>query len=202
MRPQAFLRLLALCLALAPLAAAGRDDTQALQRENQTLRQQIQRQQAEIDALKAQLQKRPAPAPAPSASVATAASAPPPTAPPGYKLVKINPLPAAPASLPPPPPGYRLVKIQPPPPRYSDTGCHRGGFFSVGPDKPWKHEDRWLALRVGMSPAEVERLLGKEHFDISGNGRVGWEYGKCAAAYQGIVVFADGKVAYWKKPAF
>lgn len=202
MRAQISIRLLALCLALPPSVALGSDDTRALQREIQALRQQIQRQQAEIEALKAQLQGHSVPAPAPSASVATAASTPPPSAPPGYKLVKIEPLPATPSSLPPPPPGYKLVKIQPPPPPYSDTGCHRGGFFSVGPDKPWKHEDRWLALRVGMTPAEVERLLGKEHYDIAGDGRIGWEYGKCGVAYQGIVVFADGKVAYWKKPAF
>ncbi|MDE2149850.1 MAG: hypothetical protein KGJ55_08470 [Gammaproteobacteria bacterium] len=192
-----------------PAAAQSRPD---LEQRNRQLEEQVRQQQQEIEQLKArilELQAQPRPAAAAAAPAApasrapihalapiAAASAPLPVPPPGYKLVKIEP--PAP-NLPKIPSGYKLVKIPPP---YSETGCHHGGAFSNGPDAPWKHEDPWLSLQVGMTPQEVEKLLSKEHFDIRDGDRTGWEYGKCGKAFWGIVVFSDGKVAYWKKPYF
>lgn len=195
------------CAAISP-AVWGQDNGD-LQRQNQVLKAQVRQQQQEIERLEnriRELQSQRHPGTAAGAQVDTPApmaAAPPPlpVAPPGYRLVKI-----APQTAHKPkrkiPAGYKLVKVQPPPAPYSDTGCHHGGFFSAGPDARWKHDDHWLSLQVGMTPKDVERLLGRQHFNVRDGDRIGWEYGKCQNAYRGIVVFSGGQVAYWKKPYF
>ncbi len=49
--------------------------------------------------------------------------------------------------------------------------------------------------------SEVEGMLGKEHFNAGGQGRVEWQYGKCGDSVGGRVIFKDGKVVLWQAPS-
>lgn len=97
-----------------------------------------------------------------------------------------------------PPAGYALVKVEPVEP-YSQTGCKK---YSGAVDTRWKVSTNWEYVGVGQSMAEVEELLGIEHYDVKNDRRIGWEYGKCGDAVKGRVIFEGGKVLYWTKPIF
>jgi len=181
----AALALLAL-LGTLPAAVRADDELARLRSENAQLKAQLEDLQkscpaaaARHAAMSAAQPPAAAPAPGPMAATAEATTASPvPAVPPGYQLVKIEPVPA-----------------------YSQTDCKHSPQYS-GRHAPWRDEDHWLALRSGMSMAEVEQLLGPEHYDVSDGGRIGWQYGKCGASVRGMTVFQDGKLLYWNKPVF
>lgn len=96
------------------------------------------------------------------------------------------------------PPGYKLVPIGPPRPedRYIATGCGNNSPHNV----PWKQSANWSLLAKGLSPADVEDLLGPEHYNVVNNGRIAWQYGKCDYGVRGSVVFENGLVVVWQAP--
>lgn len=83
---------------------------------------------------------------------------------------------------------------------YSRTGCSRGLFKGIDPAR-WQDPELWLELEKGQSPAEVEKLLGVEHYDERGGNSVVWHYGKCGASSMAQVLFTRGKLADWRAPA-
>ncbi|MES2883310.1 MAG: hypothetical protein V4709_00775 [Pseudomonadota bacterium] len=83
---------------------------------------------------------------------------------------------------------------------YSRTGCRKGLFEPIAAAK-WQDAQLWLDLERGQSPAEVERLLGVEHYDEQGGGNVIWHYGKCGAASLAQVLFTQGRLADWRAPS-
>lgn len=184
----ATLALLAL-LGTLPAAVRADDELTRLRSENAQLKAQIEDLQkscpaaaARHAAVSAAQPPAAAPAPGPMAATAEATTAPPvPTVPPGYQLVKIEPKEA-----------------------YADTGCTYGLTQRMpGPDDlPWKLQDNWNALRQGMTPKEVEKLLGVEHHEVRSGSRIGWQYGTCGKTYKGLVVFDQGHVLFWQKPDF
>lgn len=132
----------------------------------------------------------PTPVPRPPAAaentasdVTTATAARATVVPKGYKLVPVNA------------PDY----IDPLTPPYDRTGCSRALFKGPPPAK-WNEPDNWRELSRGQSMADVEGSLGKEHFDVSGQGRVEWQYGKCGDQVSGRVQFVNGRVVFWKVP--
>lgn len=129
--------------------------------------------QAEVETLRAQLR--------------TLQAAPNPTASPAAALPGIAAKPAA---------TQRLVIEEP----YSRSGCRRGLLKGVAPAR-WQDADLWLDLEKGQSPAQVEALLGSEHFDESGGGNVIWHYGKCGATSLAQVLFSNGKLSDWRVPS-
>jgi hypothetical protein len=142
---------------------------------------ELQRLREENAQLKAQLQ-----ACHPAAAAAT-----------GPVVAPVAPVAPAPAAATPAiPPGYELVKAPEP---YSQTGCSHG-LFSRSPDAPWRHGDTWDALNKGMTPAEVEKLLGPDHYNLKGDGRLAWQYGKCGHDAEGSAIFENGRLLYWQKP--
>ena len=130
-------------------------------------------------------------------------AAPPPAAVPASTGGGSSAAPAAPASttpaLPTPPPGYIIVKAPEP---NSETGCTIDLFDFHAPDVPWKHEQNWIDLRTGMSPKDVEHLIGNQHYEINRDGHTIWQYGKCGVNVQGTVVFQAGQVLFWQAPNF
>lgn len=94
----------------------------------------------------------------------------------------------------PPPPALVVV---PSPPDYRKTGC--GG---IGEAALWKDAEAWSGLAVGMDFAEVEALLGLEHFTQGEGATQRWEYGKCGKRFQGALQFVEGKLQGWKAPSF
>lgn len=177
-------------LLLSFTAAAGDDELQRLRSENAQLRAQLQSLRAQCPtAAKSGAVSGPIAAPntPPGAAPETALPVPPP----GYKLVKE-------ADLPAPPPGYKLVKEAEP---HSESGCRKGVFAQTA-DAPWKHEEQWNALDRGMKPAEVEKLLGDDHYNVLAKGRQMWQYGKCGNNVDGFVVFDGSEVLFWQAPQF
>lgn len=175
-------RLLPVLLLMSSAASAGAATTdEALRAENTRLR-------AQIEALEKSCAAATAAASQPPATPATELAAPP-------EASAAAPAPPAVSTA---PPGYKLVPIVPvrPEDRYAETGC---GSNSPA-DAPWKQGFNWAGLRPGMSMAEVEELLGKDHYDLSGQNRVGWQYGKCGNAVRGTVIFVDGQVKVWQHP--
>ena len=83
---------------------------------------------------------------------------------------------------------------------YSRTGCRKGLFGSIAPAK-WQDAQLWLDLERGQTPAEVEALLGVEHYDEQGGGNVVWHYGKCASASMAQLLFTQGRLADWRAPS-
>ena len=83
---------------------------------------------------------------------------------------------------------------------YSRSGCSRGLFKGIEPAQ-WQESDRWLDLEKGQSPAEVEKLLGAEHYDERGGSNVIWHYGKCGASSRAQVLFTNSKLADWRAPS-
>lgn len=143
---------------------------------------------AENEALKARLRALEAQAPA-TASTPVAASPTPAaatTAPPAAALPGLAAKPAK-----------KLVVVEEEP--YSRSGC-RAGLFTPLPHARWMEKDRWLDLEKGMSPVEVEQLLGPEHYDSVGGSRVKWEYGKCGAASKAQLLFDNGQLLDWRPP--
>lgn len=127
----------------------------------------------------------PAPPSAAAATSATpvAAAAPAAVVPKGYKLVPVNA------------PDY----VDPLAPPYDRTGCSRD-LFSGPPPAKWTDASNWSGLRRGLTPAKVEELLGREHFDASGHGRTEWQFGKCGDSVAGRVQFQDSQVVFWQTP--
>jgi hypothetical protein len=64
----------------------------------------------------------------------------------------------------------------------------------------WNDADNWLDVQRGQSMDEVEKALGKEHFNVQGRGLVVWQYGKCGDNVAGRVVFQDSKVVSFQLP--
>lgn len=83
---------------------------------------------------------------------------------------------------------------------YSRTGCSRGLFKGIAPAR-WQDQELWRDLARDQTPAEVEKLLGVEHYDERGGRNVIWHYGNCGASSRAQVLFTDGKVADWQAPA-
>ena len=134
--------------------------------------------QAEVETLRAKvLALEGALLPAPSAAAQTADTALPGTA-------------AKPEAV------KKLVIEEP----YSRTGCSRGLFKGIEPAR-WQEPDLWLELEKGQSPAQVEKLLGIEHYDERGGGNIVWHYGKCGASSMAQVLFKQGRLADWRAPA-
>ncbi len=84
---------------------------------------------------------------------------------------------------------------------HSRTGCSLGLFKGV-PYGKWREPFNWDSLDTGMSAAEVENLLGVEHYNIGSSKRMVWQYGKCGSQIQGEVLIEDGKLLDWRKPSF
>lgn len=83
---------------------------------------------------------------------------------------------------------------------YSRTGCSRGLFKGIEAAR-WQDTDLWLELEKGQSPAQVEKLLGVEHYDERGGGNIVWHYGKCGDSSMAQVLFEQGRLADWRAPA-
>lgn len=150
---------------------------------------------AENEALKArilELEKGTAPA----AAAAPVAAAPVATAP-VPPTIPATPAPPPTASEPASKPTkiVRVVEEEP----YSRSGC-RGGLFKSIPHAIWMEVDRWQDLDKGMSPAEVEKLLGPEHYVSTGGNRIKWEYGKCGSFSDAQLLFQDGRLIDWRAP--
>lgn len=133
--------------------------------------------QAEVEALRAKVR-------------ALEASALPVTTPPQQAAAALPGTAAKPAAV------ARVVIEEP----YSRTGCSRGLFKGIAPAR-WQDIELWRDLAQGQSPAEVEQLLGIEHYDERGGRNVIWHYGNCGASSRAQVLFTDGKVADWQAPA-
>jgi hypothetical protein len=82
---------------------------------------------------------------------------------------------------------------------YSRTGCSRGLFKGIA-SAIWQEADRWLDLEKGQTPAEVEAILGVEHYDEAGGDSVVWHYGRCGVASRAQVLFTKGRLADWRPP--
>jgi len=84
---------------------------------------------------------------------------------------------------------------------HTRTRCPLGLFKGV-PYGKWREPFNWDSLDTGMSAAEVENLLGVEHYNIGSSKRMVWQYGKCGSQIQGEVLIEDGKLLDWRKPSF
>jgi predicted nucleic acid-binding Zn ribbon protein len=89
----------------------------------------------------------------------------------------------------------RLVIEEP----YSRTGCSRGLFQGIAPAQ-WQEQNLWQDLEKGQTPAEVEKILGPEHYDESGGGNVIWHYGRCGVSSRAQVLFTQGRLTDWRAP--
>lgn len=83
---------------------------------------------------------------------------------------------------------------------YSRSGCRKGLFEPIASAK-WQDAQLWFDLERGQSPAEVEALLGVEHYDGQGADNVVWHYGKCGSSSMAQVLFTKGKLADWRAPS-
>lgn len=97
-----------------------------------------------------------------------------------------------------PKPANKIVVVEEEP--YSRSGCRPSVFQDV-PYAKWMDGELWLELEKGMSPVEVESLLGPEHYDTAGGGNVKWEYGKCGARARAQLLFVQGQLADWRAPS-
>jgi hypothetical protein len=97
-----------------------------------------------------------------------------------------------------PKPANKIVVVEEEP--YSRSGCRPSVFQDV-PYAKWMNGELWLELEKGMSPVEVESLLGAEHYDTAGGGNVKWEYGKCGARARAQLLFVQGQLADWRPPS-
>ena len=110
------------------------------------------------------------------------------------------PAPSAASALPgtaPKPAATTTVVIEEP---YSRSGCRKSLFERIAPAK-WQDASLWLDLERGQTPAEVEAMLGAEHYDEQGGGNIAWLYGKCGASSMAQVLFTRGKLADWRAPS-
>ncbi len=89
-----------------------------------------------------------------------------------------------------PPPAQPSKPVQ----KYAAAGCDRG--LLSGPEAGrWQKLQNWNAVTKGLAPAEVEAIIGVEHYDVTlRNGRTQWQYGRCSSSYEGAVEFLDGRV--------
>jgi hypothetical protein len=162
-------------LSLAGCASRGSgDDPAALHAQIAQLKAQLAAAEQQLAALHA-------------APAATVAVAPPATA-------------TAETVPPPAPPGKEYVLVDKTEAN-SQTGCSKG-LFQASADRPWKHEQNWREINRGMSPPEVEKYLGPDHYDVNAKGRTAWQYGKCDSNVQAFVVFESGHVLFWQPPDF
>lgn len=78
--------------------------------------------------------------------------------------------------------------------KYAAAGCDRG--LLSGPEAGrWQKLQNWDAVTKGLTPAEVEAIVGVEHYDVTlRNGRTQWQYGRCSSSYEAAVEFLDGRV--------
>ena len=95
------------------------------------------------------------------------------------------------------PAAKRIVVVEEP---YSRSGCRQSLFEGATPGK-WQDADLWVDLEKGQLPAQVEALLGPEHYDERGGDSIIWHYGKCGASSMAQVLFTKGRLADWRKPA-
>ncbi|MDB5987401.1 MAG: hypothetical protein JWR16_2454 [Nevskia sp.] len=169
------LALLAL-LALMPVQA---DELSDLRAENARLRAQLEAAQKNAQPAPAPTANPVVPNPVAAPPIAPMATTTPPVAPTTVAAPAPAPAAAAPAAAaaapvaetPAAPPGYKLVRVEPLPPseRYMDSGCSRGAFLGP-PPAPWLDVDAWNGLRRGMAPKDVEDLIGVEHHDVDARG--------------------------------
>lgn len=82
---------------------------------------------------------------------------------------------------------------------YSRTGCSTG-LFNSAPRARWQDAD-WQDLLKGMTAAEVETLLGVEHFDVTGGGNTIWQFGKCGNTAIAEALFSQGLLEHWRAPS-
>lgn len=94
------------------------------------------------------------------------------------------------------PAATKVVVVEEP---YSRSGCSLGLFKGIEPAK-WQDRDLWLDLGKGQSAAQVEKLLGVEHYDERGGGNVIWHYGRCGGASMAQVLFSNGQLVDWRAP--
>lgn len=96
-----------------------------------------------------------------------------------------------------PKPANKIVVVEEEP--YSRSGC-RPSLFQDVPYAKWMDTELWMELEKGMSPPEVENLLGPEHYDTAGGGNVKWEYGKCGPRARAELLFKQGVLSDWRLP--
>ena len=164
----------------AAMSQASGNECSALQVEVETLRARLKAYEA-------------ASAPLALPALAPVAAAAPELAPPTPPAAAAAVLPGAAAK---PAPVQRVVIEEP----YSRTGCSKGLFKGIDP-APWQEATLWLDLEKGLTAAEVEALLGVEHYDERGGRNVIWHYGKCGASSKAQALFVDGKLADWRAPS-
>lgn len=157
-------------LSIPALGTAAEPACADLQTENQALKARIQQLEA--------ASKIAAPAPTADTPTATAAIEP--------KATGLAPKPAN---------TVRVIEEEP----YSRSGC-RAGLFTPLPPARWMERDRWEDLKKGMSAVEVELMLGIEHYDTGGGGRIKWEYGKCGISSKAQLLFENGRLIDWRAP--
>ena len=82
---------------------------------------------------------------------------------------------------------------------YADTGCDRG--FFTGPARgKWQDPKAWKKISNGMTMAEVENVIGVEHYDEEKGSAVQWQYGRCASSWESSVKFVNGVVVTISPP--
>jgi hypothetical protein len=201
-----------LLLAAVAGSAVGDDSLEQLRAENARLRAQLQQLQQSCPAAASAAASAAAAASVVSAAAPAPAAAPSATPPSAAAAAVQVQAPARPAAGSPPsvasaavPAGYKLVPLTAPDyvdplaPPYDRTGCSRD-LFKGPPPARWNDLDNWSGLGRGQSMAEVEKQLGKEHYDASGRGRIEWQYGKCGDIVRGRVQFESGQVVSWQVP--
>ncbi len=206
MRRSLFLLMTLLCL--APISITRADDSADLRAENARLRTQLEALQKSCPVAAANPAAAPNPPSAPNGPAHTRVAAGDVAATPAAssRLMSAPLVPSSAASINTQteasaliaPPGYKLVPVGAPRPedRYIATGCGNNSPHNV----PWKQSANWSLLAKGLSPADVEDLLGPEHYNVVKNGRIAWQYGKCDYGVRGSVVFENGLVVVWQAP--
>ena len=201
---------------LMPAIAVADPETDRLRAENADLKAENASLRAQLNALKAQAPSTTSAAAMPSVDATVVRQGALAPAVPGHSQAAPAALPASPAQAQTPPAaaaqavavpaGYKLVPASsqepadPLAPPYDKTGCSLGLFKGPPPAK-WNNADNWFGMGLGLSMTEVEGMLGREHFDANGRGRVEWQYGKCGESVSARVVFKDGKVVLWQAPS-
>ena len=80
-----------------------------------------------------------------------------------------------------------------------------GPLNSTAPDsgpKQWKDVMGWISLQAGMSPAEVQALLGPDYREHVNAEVTMWTYQDQKALLFGSVSFKAGRLETWSSPRF
>jgi hypothetical protein len=170
-----------LALAALLLLASAAPHADPLADENARLRQQV----LDLKARNAALEQA-----CPAAAAAAPAAVPVPQPQPAAPVAAA----AAPAAAPPPPPVVAAAAPAeaPAPKPYASTGCERS--LGSGPaSAKWQSAKAWRGLKKDMSGAEVEAVLGVEHYDVERpGGRLQWQYGRCGSHWAGDATLLNG----------